>query len=105
MPTPPFCRSVMLSVLSADIRWCLVAGRRGRVRAREGLGVRGGWRGQNYLRKKASNCVLPDESIGKTGVVNINCASFASWGLCRSLASGTCLSSLQHSRGFFPDRN
>ena len=34
---------------------------KGRVRAREEVGVRGGWRGQNYLNKKASN---PSEILG-----------------------------------------
>ena len=50
--SPFFCRSVMLSVLSADIRWCLVAGRRGRVRAREEVGEEGAGGGKTDLVKK-----------------------------------------------------
>ena len=51
----------MLSVLAADIRWGLVAVTEGRVRAREEVGARGCWMGQNYHRKKASN---PFEIVG-----------------------------------------
>lgn len=45
MPTPPFCVSVMLSVLAADIRCCLVAACGGRVRAREAVGEAGAFGG------------------------------------------------------------